>query len=99
LILIDDDGLNALHYAAQSGNHKTLIVILDTERAETANLVASRGKYGMNALHHLLSKAFLNQAETVQLLLSWGVNGTELDESGALPLARYFLSSKLSINV
>jgi ankyrin repeat protein len=99
LTLTDDDGLNALHYAAQSGNHKTLIAILDTERAETANLVASRGKHGMNALHHLLSKAFLNQAETVQLLLSRGVNGTELDESGASPFTRYFLSSKLSINV
>lgn len=97
--LPDKRGLNALHYAAQSRNHETLATILENEKANAANLVASKDVFGMNALHHLLSTPGPHQVETVQLLLDQGVDGCGLDGSGIPPLASYLSSSQLIWNI
>ncbi|KAF2867352.1 ankyrin repeat-containing domain protein [Massariosphaeria phaeospora] len=96
--ITDEEGLNALHYAAQGGNHKTIAAVLESEKAKAVSLVASKDRRGMNALHHHLSR-HSSRADTVQLLLAQGVEGSVLDESGASPLASYLQSGKLSINV
>ncbi|KAF1955606.1 ankyrin, partial [Byssothecium circinans] len=92
-------GLNALHYAAQSGNHETIIVILETQEGRAANLAASKDKRGQNALHHMLSTTSRKRVKTVQSLLHQGVDGSELDNSGTSPLARFIKSSVLRIDI
>lgn len=97
--LADEHGLNALHYAAQSGNHETIIAILETEEARAVNLVELKDKCGQNVLHHMLSARSIKQVETVQSLLDQGADGSELDNSGISPLARFIKSSKLRIDI
>ncbi|KAF1963986.1 ankyrin, partial [Bimuria novae-zelandiae CBS 107.79] len=97
--LTDEHGLNALHYAAQSGNHETIMVILETDEARAVNLIASKDKCGQNVLHHMLSTQSMKRVETVQSLLDQGAHGSELDDSGISPLARFIKSSKLRIDI
>jgi ankyrin repeat protein len=94
----DAEGLNALHYAARSGKYKVIVEILENERAKAVSLVGFKDLHGKNALHHLLSTTGGQQAETVKLLIRQGVNGSELEESGASPMASYLLSFRLSID-
>ncbi|CAG5158427.1 uncharacterized protein ALTATR162_LOCUS5073 [Alternaria atra] len=96
--LTDEHGLNALHYAAQSGNHETIIAILETEEAREVNLVALKDKCGQNVLHHMLSTDSIKYVETVRSLLDQGADGSELDNSGISPLARFIKSSMLRID-
>ena len=96
--LTDDAGLNALHYAARSGNHKIVATILKTEKAKAVNLAASTDKRGKNALHHSFT-TFGTRINTVRALLSQGVDGSKVDEPGNSPLASYFLSFPLIIDV
>ncbi|KAF9733795.1 hypothetical protein PMIN02_010569 [Paraphaeosphaeria minitans] len=97
--LTDEHGLNALHYAAQSGNHETLIAILETDEARAVNLIASKDKRGQNVLHHMLSTHSIKRVETVRSLLDQGAHGSELDDSGISPLARFIKSSMLRIDI
>ena len=43
--------------------------ILDTTRAGAVNLVVSKDRRGMIALHHLRTTTVVNDAETVEILL------------------------------
>jgi ankyrin repeat protein len=97
--LTDEHGLNALHYAAQSGNHETIIAILETEEARTVNLIAMKDKHGQNVLHHMLSTPPRKQVEIVQSLLDRRADSLELDNSGFSPLARFIKKSRLRINI
>lgn len=80
---------NALHYAARSAHHQTIAAILDTERAKSVNLAASKDSDGKNALSYLLSARSRAQIETVQLLLDRGLDCSERDDEGNLPLSSY----------
>jgi ankyrin repeat protein len=95
----DSEGLNALHYAARSGDHETIAVLLETAVATRPSLVTSKDTWGRNLLHHLLSRAYGVRPETTQLLLDKGVDGLELDASGDSPLASYHKECRLGINV
>jgi hypothetical protein len=61
--------------------------------------VTSKDTRGKNSLHHLLSTTFDVRVETVQLLLDKGVDGSELNISGDLPLVSYLKGYGLGINV
>ncbi|EMD87232.1 hypothetical protein COCC4DRAFT_150871 [Bipolaris maydis ATCC 48331] len=93
----DDSGLNALHYAAQSGNHKTIVAILRTEEAKKVGLVTSKDGSGRNVLHHLLDKKKKARIKTIRFLLSRGADSSAVDDSGCTPLASY-LQSRSYIN-
>lgn len=100
LALSDHEGLNALHYAAQGGDYETMEAILTAAIVKSFNVVASKDKRGMNALHHLLSATSgCPQIETVQLLVRRGVDGSALNESEATPLACYLRGSWFRVNV
>ncbi|CAN9392110.1 unnamed protein product [Alternaria alternata] len=96
--LTDMHGWNVLHYAARYKDLEILSIILENEAANPIKLAASKDRRGQNVLHHLLSSPpahlvettfHATKAETVQLLLDNGANGSELDVSGFPPLARY----------
>ncbi|KAF2111508.1 ankyrin repeat-containing domain protein [Lophiotrema nucula] len=95
--LTDADGLNAFHHAARSGDHETITTILQTEGERTVSFVALKDKCGQNALHHLLSTTRVIHVETLQLLLNHGVDGSDLDNSGISPLARFTIESSFFI--
>ncbi|CAN9393024.1 unnamed protein product [Alternaria alternata] len=95
----DDEGLNALHHAAQGGNHETMTILLGAAATTRSSLVTSKDTRGKNSLHHLLSTTFDVRVETVQLLLDKGVDGSELNISGDLPLVSYLKGYGLGINV
>ncbi|USP80732.1 hypothetical protein yc1106_08006 [Curvularia clavata] len=83
----DDRGLNALHYAARTGNYETMVVILETEEAEKAGLVASKDRNGKNVLHHLFARSREIPIETVHWLLSQGADSLAVDSFENTPLA------------
>jgi ankyrin repeat protein len=95
----DDEGLNALHHAAQGGSHETITILLGAAATTRSSLVTSKDTRGKNSLHHLLSTTFHVRVETVQLLLDKGVDGSELNISGDLPLVSYLKGYGLGINV
>lgn len=94
----DECGLNALHYAAQSGNLETIIVIFESGEARTGRLIASKDNFGQNVLHHVLSERFTKRFETVRWLLDQGVNSSELDIYGVSPLVRFITNSEEEID-
>ena len=101
----DDDGLNALHCAAQirspdialqTRSHEILMIILEDEHAMAVTLVLSKDINGQNVLHHMLSTRTAApdvQLRTLKWLLDQGANGSELDNFGMSPLAIYIESS------
>jgi ankyrin repeat protein len=91
----DRDGLNALHYAARSGNVETITEVLRACETHALDLSTARDKKGRNALHHVLSRADI---EALQLLLDRGadVNATDID--GNTPLAFYLSRSWFSVD-
>ncbi|CAN9300223.1 unnamed protein product [Alternaria alternata] len=95
----DDEGLNALHHAAQGGSYETITILLGAAATTRSSLVTSKDTRGKNSLHHLLSTTFHVRVETVQLLLDKGVDGSELNISGDLPLVSYLKGYGLGINV
>jgi len=82
----DNNGLNALHYAAQNGSHEIIMAILGTEEGRAARLGGSKDRSGRNALHHLLNKEIEVYIPTVRLLLSNGADSWAVDNSGNTPL-------------
>jgi ankyrin repeat protein len=88
--LTDERGLNALHYAAQTGNHETMVAILGTDEAKTAELIVSKDKIGQTVLHHYLSvRPSGIQVATLRWLLDEGADSLELDNNGVSPLAKF----------
>ncbi|KAI4620747.1 uncharacterized protein J4E87_007075 [Alternaria ethzedia] len=91
-----EDGLNALHYAAQTRSDKIIMAVLESEQARAVTLATSKDRMGQNALHHILwtrQKTPAVQVQTVEWLLEQGASGSEPDNSGMSPLARYIEST------
>lgn len=86
----DSKGLNALHYAAQSGKQEiTQHLLSHVASVDFVALMASRDKLGRNALHHLVSRSGRVDCAIVQYLLDSGVNVNDLNHAGMSPLATY----------
>jgi len=86
----DEDGLNALHYAARSGDEKTIRLLLDIATdGDSKALATARDRRGRNTLHHLLSGSEGGHLEAVQCLLTNGVGVNDLDDDGNSSLAVY----------
>lgn len=95
----DERGLNALHYAAQSGHLQTMITVLDCEEAKVLELISSKDQSGQNVLHHSMSKHSNKGVEAVRWLLGQGVDGSELDDSGISPLSKLIRDSMWPIDL
>ncbi|OAA33893.1 pfs domain-containing protein [Beauveria brongniartii RCEF 3172] len=83
---VDFESINAVHYAAQSGNTR-LVQIMAQEWPAT--LVAARDKRGRNALHHLVKESYHADEEAIVSLVSAGVRVEDLDDEGSSPLSLY----------
>jgi len=96
ILYVDQDGLNAFHYAATSGSAETLSRILEASDTNGLNISTSRDKMGRNALHHMLTHGA--NIEKVRLLLDKGVDVKDRDINGNSPLASYLINSRFYIN-
>ncbi|KAK0701566.1 ankyrin repeat-containing domain protein [Lasiosphaeria miniovina] len=85
----DDEGRNALHYAAMGGKKETVLLILDAANKLGLNLVLSRDRDGRNALHHLLGKPLFWDCKVLQPLLEQGAEVNGVDKHGMTPLVLY----------
>lgn len=97
ILYVDQDGLNAFHYAATSRSAETLSRILEASDSNSLDIYASRDEAGRNALHHMLAHGA--NIEEVRLLLGKGVDVKDRDVNGNSPLASYLINSCFYIDV
>lgn len=83
---VDLDGLNAIHYAAKSGNTK---LVKFMAQSWPATVVVARDNRGRNALHHLAREMWHVDEEGIDSLVSAGVSAKDLDDEGFSPLSLY----------
>ncbi|KAI9803499.1 MAG: hypothetical protein M1825_001842 [Sarcosagium campestre] len=96
ILHVDQDGLNAVHYAATSGSAETLSRIIEASDTNGLNISTSRDESGRNALHHMLDQPLGASIEGVRLLLDKGVDVKDRDINGNSPLASHLINSWLS---
>ncbi|KFH48458.1 Ankyrin-like protein [Hapsidospora chrysogenum ATCC 11550] len=89
----DINGLNALHYAAQSG-HLGMLRSVVNHMPDTSleAFLKSKDNHGGNVLHHLLSNGKVDTTvdiTVVDYLLKWSPGINDLDNEGMSPMARY----------
>jgi ankyrin repeat protein len=96
ILYVDQDGLNAFHYAATSRSAETLSRILEASDTNGLNISTSRDEAGRNALHHMLDHGA--SIEEVRLLLDKGVDVKDRDIDGNSPLASYLINSRFYID-
>jgi len=84
--ITDFEGLNELHYAAQSQEAGTICAVLDNANALglLGDLAITRDMRNRNAFHHLFSG--WASLDTVGLLIDAGVEPGHLDSHGKSPL-------------
>ncbi|PVH70410.1 ankyrin [Cadophora sp. DSE1049] len=92
ILYVDQDGLNAFHYAATSRSAETFSRILEASDRNGLNISTSRDEAGRNALHHMLAHGA--SIEEVRLLLDKGVDVKDRDINGNSPLASYLINSR-----
>ncbi|KAL9568767.1 hypothetical protein ACKAV7_007081 [Fusarium commune] len=90
----DENGANALHYAAR--RKEMIQFIFDCVSEETRGaLIASKDNHGRNALHHLWKDFELTEIASLKLLLELSTGVNELDQEGLSPTATFLSSSVL----
>jgi ankyrin repeat protein len=93
----DEEGANALHYAAQRGHGETIRTILAHMPEGTREaFINSKDKHGKNALHHLF-KNFkrIRRVDSLKSLLELSSGVNELDQAGMSPTAIFLKGSAL----
>ncbi|KAM0228211.1 hypothetical protein ACHAP5_012006 [Fusarium lateritium] len=87
----DDQGANALHYAARCKHKERVRIVLGHVSDGTREaFTKSKDKQGKNALHYLL-KEFIGTGGVggLKLLLEWSAGVNELDQKGMSPTATF----------
>jgi ankyrin repeat protein len=97
ILYVDQDGLNAFHYAATSKSAETLSRIFEASDTNNLNIYTLRDEAGRNALHHMLAHGA--NIEEVRLLLDKGVDVKDRDVNGNSPLSSYLINSCFYIDV
>jgi ankyrin repeat protein len=83
----DDEGRNALHYAAMSIRKEILLLVLERSKSRRRDLILSQDKHGRNVLHHALSRPV--SYEILEILLEQGAEIDSVDKGGMTPLVTY----------
>lgn len=89
ILEVDNDGLNALHYAARSENQACIRMIFDAAtRLQLSGIERTEDNQHRNALHHLFGGRGLPDLATVELLTKKGVDANVVSNEGYSPLAQ-----------
>lgn len=91
----DEEGANALHYAAQHGHGETIRTILAHMPEGTREAFTnSKDKRGKSALHHLFKKPKgIGGVDSLKSLLELSAGVNELDQAGMSPTAIFLKAS------
>nr|POE59396.1 isoform 2 of ankyrin repeat domain-containing protein 50 [Quercus suber] len=87
---VDNDGMNALHYAAQSGDIATIRLTLQMAlQNQQTGLSKTRDFRGRDTLHILFGSSWYVEIAVVRLLVENGVELNDLTNDKCSPLALY----------
>lgn len=87
---VDANGLNSLHYAAQTGKREVMQNLINHVPDNSFDtFLKSKDKQGQNALHHLFGNCGFAHTAAVEFLLRWPDSINDLDNEGMSPMAKY----------